>query len=241
MLFKSPEFLYDLMMVEAVVELLELRLEGEDLVGGRIAAPPRLSIKPGQYLLATPRRLAETLPTVLFPSAIRGEEILLAPPLPPAWLPGTELSLRGPLGKGFHLPDSARRLALGALDSHPYRLLPLLVLALAQRLEIALFTPLIPPGLPPEVEVLPSSALPDAPGWADFLALDLPWAFLPQVRTWLKVEQGRPLPCQAEVLVVAPMPCGGQADCGVCALKTRSGWKFTCQDGPVFDFEKLEI
>ncbi len=228
-------------MVEAEVELLELRLEGEGLVGGRIAAPPKLSIKPGQYLLANPRRLAETLPAVLFPSSISSEEIHLAPPLPPAWLPGTGLSVRGPLGKGFRLPDSTRRIALAALDSHPYRLLPLLAQALAQRLEIALFTPHIPPGLPPEVEVLPPSALPDAPGWADFLALDLPWIFLPQLRARLGLEGDRKLPCQAQVLVVAPMPCGGAADCGVCAIKTRSGWKFTCQDGPVFDFEILDI
>ncbi len=228
-------------MVETAVELLELRLEGEGLVGGRIAAPPRLSIKPGQYLLATPRRLAETLPTVLFPSAINGEEILLAPPLPPAWLPGTELNLRGPLGKGFHLPAAVRRIALGALGTHPYRLLPLLALALEQNLEIALFTPLIPAGLPPEVEVLPTHALPDAPGWADYLALDVPWESLPQLRTLLGLEAARPLPCQVETLVVAPMPCGGLADCGVCAIKTRPGWKFTCQDGPVFDFDTLDL
>ncbi len=228
-------------MVEADVELLELRLEGEGLVGGRIAAPPKLSLKPGQYLLANPRRLAETLPAVLFPSSISSQEILLAPSLPPAWLPGTELSLRGPLGKGFRLPDSARRIALAALDSHPYRLLPLLALAVAQRLEIALFTPLIPPGLPPEVEVLLPSALPDAPGWADFVALDLPLPSLPQLRVRLGLEGSRRLPCQAQVLLVTAMPCGGLAGCGVCAIKTRPGWKFTCQDGPVFDFENLDI
>ncbi len=228
-------------MVEAAVELLELRLEGEGLFGGRIALPPRLSIKPGQYLLATARRLAQTLPDVLFPSSIGSEEVLLAPPLPPHWLPGTELSLRGPQGKGFHLPASARRLALGALDSHPYRLLPLLAPALAQGLEIALFTPLIPPGLPPEVEVLPAGALPDAPAWADYLALDLPWTALPKLRSRLGLQPGAYLSCQAEVLVIAPMPCGGLASCGVCAIKTRSGSKFTCQDGPVVDFETLDI
>ncbi len=228
-------------MLEAVVELLELRLEGDGLFGGRIAVPPRLSLKPGQYLLATARRPAQTLPDVLFPSSISNDEILLAPPLPPDWLPGTELSLRGPQGKGFHLPATARRLALGALDSHPFRLLPLLAPALAQGLEIALFTPLIPPSLPPEVEVLPVTALPDAPAWADYLALDLPWTALPQLRFRLDLQPGRPLPCQAEVLVVMAMPCGGLASCGVCAIKSRSGWKFTCQDGPVFDFETLDL
>ena len=228
-------------MVEALVELLELRLEGEGLVGGRMIAPPRLAIKPGQYLQAHCLNLAEVLPTPLFPSMISGDEILLAPPLPPAWLPGAGLSVRGPLGKGFHLPVSARRVALAALDSHPFRLLPLLAPALAAGLEIALFTPLIPPGLPPEVEVLSLNSLPDAPAWADYLALDLPWAVLPQLRNRLGLASGLPLGCQAEALVLAPMPCGGLADCGVCALKTHSGWKFTCQDGPVFELESLDL
>ncbi len=240
-LAESLDFQYDLTMVEAVVELLELRLEGEGWIGGRVALPPRLSLKPGQYLLANAPRLAQTLPAALFPSSIGSEELLLAPPLPPAWLPGVELSLRGPQGKGFHLPASTRRLALGALDSHPYRLLPLLAPALAQGLEIAIFTPFVPPGLPPEVEVLPASALADAPAWADYLALDLPFAALAQLRTRLGLQPGRRLPCQAEVLVVGPMPCCGLASCGVCAVKTRPGWKFTCLDGPVFDIDLLEI
>lgn len=228
-------------MVEAVVALLELRLEGEELVGGRIIPPPRFAIKPGQYLLAHCCRLAETLPTPLFPSNINNEEILLAPPLPTAWLPGAELTLRGPLGKGFHLPAAARRVALASLDSHPFRLMPLLAPALAAGLEIALFTTLVPPGLPPEVEVLALNSLPDAPIWADYLALDVPWAALPQLHSRLGLAFGQPLSCQAEVLVVAPMPCGGLADCGVCALKTRQGWKFTCKDGPVFDLKDLDL
>jgi hypothetical protein len=228
-------------MLETVVELLELRLLAGGYIGGRVALPPRFSLRPGQYLLATARHLSEALPTALFPSSIGSEEVLLAPPLPLAWLPGTELSLRGPQGKGFHLPVSARRVALAALDSHPYRLLPLLAPALAQDREITLFTPLIPPGLPPEVEVLPIGALPDAPAWADYLALDLPLAALPQLRARLGLQPGRTLPCQTEVLAAAPMPCGGLASCGVCAIKNRSGWKFTCQDGPVFDFTELVL
>jgi NAD(P)H-flavin reductase len=40
-------------------------------------------------------------------------------------------------------------------------------------------------------------------------------------------------------LVVAPMPCGGLAECGVCAVTTRRGWKLACKDGPVFDLGEL--
>jgi NAD(P)H-flavin reductase len=228
-------------MIEATVELLEVRLEGAGLVGGRIAAPARLSLKPGQYLLAHAPGLAEVLPTALFPASSTAEEIILAPCLPSAWLPGTPLRLRGPFGKGFHLPPAARRIALAALDAHPYRLMPLLPPVLAQGLEIALFTPLIPAGLPAEVEVLPIQALADAATWADYLAIDLPIAALSGLRKCLGLGPGRSLSLAAEVLVLAAMPCGGFADCGVCAVKTTQGWRFACKDGPVFDFNTLEL
>ena len=228
-------------MIEALVELLEMRLEGNGLVGGRISCPARLTLKPGQYLLAHAVNLPEVLPTVLFPSRTGSREIILAPTLPSAWLPGAALKLRGPLGKGFHLPAAARRVAIAALDSHPYRLLPLIAPALAQGFEIALFTPFIPAGLPPEVEVLPIHSLPEAPSWADYLALDLPLASLPELRMRLGLKAGQALACAAEVLVLSIMPCGGSAQCGVCEVKTLLGWKYACKDGPVFDFNTLEL
>jgi dihydroorotate dehydrogenase electron transfer subunit len=44
---------------------------------------------------------------------------------------------------------------------------------------------------------------------------------------------------EAQVLIHTPVPCGGVADCGVCAVTLRSGWKLACQDGPVFDWREL--
>jgi len=227
-------------MIEAGLELLDVRLEGEGLVGGRIACPPRLVLKPGQYLLAHAPALAETLPTPLFPSRVAATELILAPPLPPAWLPGTLLKLHGPHGKGFSLPPNARRVALATLDVHPLRLLPLIDCALEQKCEIVLVTPLIPSDLRPEIEVLSPAQLPEAPGWADYLALDLPIGSLPTLRRRLELDSNQSLPCPAEILVTGPMPCGGVAECGVCAVKTRRGWTFACKDGPVYDFNSLE-
>jgi len=228
-------------MIEATIQLREVRLAGAGLVSGRIPCPPRLAVKPGQYLLASAPGLPEVLPAVLFPSQTSGDTILLAPPLPPAWLPGTVLNLRGPFGKGFHLPPAARRMALAALDAHPFRLLPLIAPALAQGIEIALFTPLIPPGLPPQVEVLPIQTLPEAPAWADYLAIDILQSALSTLPARLGLKPGRSLACRAEVLILTAMPCGGTADCGVCAIKTAAGWRLACKDGPVFDFASLEL
>jgi hypothetical protein len=228
-------------MIEAVVELLDVRLEGEGLVGGRIACPPRLVLKPGQYLLAHAPALSETLPTALFPSGSAGPDILLAPPLPQTWLPGASLKLRGPNGKGFHLPPAARRVALATLDVHPLHLLPLVEIAHAQGCEIVLVTPLVPSDLRPEIEVLSPAQLPEVPAWADYLALDLPVQCLPALAERLGLKSDRALACPAEILVTGPMPCGGLAECGVCAIKTRQGWKYACKDGPVFDFNLLEL
>jgi len=228
-------------MIEAVLDLLDLRLEGEGQVGGRITCPPRLALKPGQYLLAHAPALQQTLPEVLFPSRLTPSEIQLAPPLPPAWLPGTSLKLRGPNGKGFHVPPSARRVALATLDVHPLRLLPLVDLALARGCEIVLVTPFVPGDLPPEIEVLPPSQLHDVPTWADYLALDLPSECLPSLPDRLGLKPGRTLACAAEVLVATQMPCGGPAECGVCAIKTRLGWKYVCRDGPVFNLNHFSL
>jgi NAD(P)H-flavin reductase len=44
---------------------------------------------------------------------------------------------------------------------------------------------------------------------------------------------------EAQVLVRTSIPCGGIADCGVCAVMTKSNWKLACKDGPVFDLKEL--
>jgi len=43
----------------------------------------------------------------------------------------------------------------------------------------------------------------------------------------------------AQVLVRTPVPCGGIAECGVCAVTLKSEWKLACKDGPVFDWGEL--
>ncbi|HQF46568.1 MAG TPA: hypothetical protein PLA37_12220, partial [Anaerolineaceae bacterium] len=158
----------------------------------------------------------------------------LAPPLPSAWLAGTLLHLRGPLGRGFRLPV-VRRVALAALDGITARLRLLWNQALVQGAEVALFTRRIPASLPDAVEVLPLESLPDVSGWAEYLALD---GTLPQVLEW-KSRLAFP-GVAAEALVNLPMPCGGMGECGVCSVRTRRGWKHACQDGPVFDLHELE-
>jgi hypothetical protein len=147
--------------------------------------------------------------------------------------------LSQPLGHGFNIPALVKKLGLVALGDSPARLLPLVEAAFIQQHEIALFcdTPL--PTLPSEVEVNPLSVLPEALTWADFLAIDIPLENLPDLSSYLGLDIDAILSCPAQVLIYAQMPCGGVAECAVCAVPAKRGYKLACKHGPVFDIKEL--
>lgn len=226
-------------MAQGTGILTEIRLEAEGF-SGRITCPPGLRPAPGQYLTAASSDPYEPLVTPLFPVGQQDDTLLIAPPLPPHWSAGMHLTLRGPLGGGFRLPASARRVALSALDAPPLRLMPVAWQALAQQAAVAVYTGAALNGLPAEVEVLQLDLLPEAAAWADFVALDAPLAALPDLRSRLGLGPYDRPAASVQVLVMASMPCSGQGECGVCAVPTRAGWQLACSDGPVFDFNQLE-
>ncbi|HZW05168.1 MAG TPA: hypothetical protein VFF68_14645, partial [Anaerolineaceae bacterium] len=164
----------------------------------------------------------------------------LAPPLPAGWSVGVDVQVRGPFGQGFRLSDRARSVALAAWETDLYRLLPLIGQSLDQGAAVAVYSDQPPTQLPPSVEVLPLAVLPEAVSWADFIAIDLPIERLDGWRTLFGLPTGGRCPCEGEVLVRTAMPCAGRGLCGVCSLRTRSGWKYVCRDGPVFDLNDLE-
>jgi NAD(P)H-flavin reductase len=221
-------------------EIIEIRMEAGERLSGRIYLDQVVRIEAGQYLLGQADGTQRELPAPLFVRGGAGNELMLAAPLPVSWPVGTRLSLRGPLGNGFHLPPGARKVALAALDGCPQRLLPLVQRALAGGGDVALYCSSdLPDNLPLAVEVMPLSQLPQAPLWADYLALDVPLEMLSELSARLGLEERRRSPCPAEVLVAAAMPCGGVAECGVCAVHTNQGWRLACKDGPVFDLDIL--
>lgn len=219
--------------------IIEMRLEA-DGASASISYPSGMRPSPGQYLSACSPDANAPLPLALFPSRIEQDSLLIAPPLPREWSVGMQLKLRGPLGKGFHLPSGARRVAFASLEESPARLLPLADQALNQGAAVALYAQSTPAGLAEEVEVLPLDLLSEAPGWADYLALEARPAHLAGLRDHLKLAPHQRLECYTQVLILSPMPCTGLADCGVCAVETRQGWSLSCVDGPVYDFYQLE-
>ncbi len=218
--------------------VVEIRLNQQGTNAAWIAAPQQAIPAPGQYLLAEDQGAILGVP--LFCAESSPSRFLTASPIPLSWYPGKSLNLRGPLGHGFTLPAGIQKLALVALGESVARLLPLAAQLLARGVAITLVTDLTLPWLPLAIESSPTNTLNEILPWADFLGIDLPLAGLPTLRETLGFSPGGRPACPAQALIMTAMPCGGMADCGVCAVPARRGWKLACKEGPVFDLNKLE-
>lgn len=186
---------------------------------------------PGQYLLAS-HDPESPLPISVFYTDFAGEGFIAAATSPVDWNPGLTLHLRGPLGRGFVLPASARRVGLVALEGSPAYLRGLIRRALEQDAAVVLVCDAPVAALPDEVEVQPLALLDEIIEWADYLAFDVG-------RQNLGSRPSLAAGKEAQVLVRTPVPCGGLAECGVCAVTTGTTWKLACKDGPVFDWREL--
>jgi len=205
----------------------------------RISCPAALVPSPGQYLLAGGASPSDPLPVPLFSTESTPFGFTASAPIPEAWTPGTEIVLRGPLGRGFVLPFSARKVTLVPFDGSADRLKGLIRPALRQGAGVVLVSGTDGERLPDEVEIQPFSALEEVLAWADYVAFDVERGNLPGLRERLgglnQPSAGR----EAQVLVRTPVPCGGVAECGVCAVTLKSSWKLACKDGPVFDLREI--
>ena len=204
----------------------------------RVSCTANLIPAPGQYLLAGSAS-NDPLPVPLFYTDSSSEGFITASPIPASWNPGQEVYLRGPLGHGFALPPSARRVALVAFDDSFMRLYGLISQALKQSAAVVLVCNVDADGLPPEVEIQPLSVLDDILRWADYIAFDVERESLPGLRERLVGLKQVTNRSEAQVFIHAPVPCGGIADCGVCSVVLKPGWKMACKDGPVFDLGEI--
>jgi NAD(P)H-flavin reductase len=226
-------------MAVGVGTIIELRLEA-DGVSGRITCPPGLRPAPGQYLATSGADTAYPLPVVLFPQRIEDEELVIAAPLPEQWTAGMQISLRGPLGSGFRMPQNAQRVALAGLEGSAARLLPVADLALKHGAAVVVYANSAPADLPPEVEILSLDLLPEAHIWADFLAVEVSLSGLPSLRQRMGLKPYQRPNSLTQVMIWTQLPCTGLAECGICAVAVQNGWRLVCSDGPVFDFNQLE-
>ncbi|HUV28151.1 MAG TPA: hypothetical protein VMW34_12370 [Anaerolineales bacterium] len=206
-------------------------LSGEEQV--LIACPKEVIPAPGQYLLAAEDGSIQATP--LFLAGIWKQGFLATNPYPTSWQPGTELTLFGPLGHGFHLPADVQRLALIALGNTNSRLLPLVSTLKSAHASITLFSDAQSSDLPPDLEAYPIQDLLESLTWADFFAVDAPLESLERLAAIFNKSQHGLSGLRGEILVHTSMPCCGLGKCGVCALRVKRSWKLICEDGPVFD------
>ncbi len=135
----------------------------------RVACAESLIPAPGQYLLASDGSdLPLPVPIFYTDSAPKG----FISTTSDDWNPGQTLYLRGPLGHGFSLPLSARKVGLVAFDDSPARLRGLIQPASRQEASIVLVCDWNVEHLPDEVEIQPLSAMEEILGWADYIAID---------------------------------------------------------------------
>ncbi len=220
----------------------EGRITERDIYGRlRLTCPPERIPAPGQYLLAwNPGETDSLLAVPVFLAELAAPEeraVWLAPATPCTGNPGEKLRLRGPLGNGFRLPPGVRRLAAFVPRRPPWRVLPLIQRVLREGGAVVLFsgadTAHLP--LPAALEILPPAAFPETlRAWADYWVADLPLEDAADISSVL----GSPTPpVPGAVLVDTPMPCGGLADCGVCALSINGKTILACKQGPVVKVE----
>ena len=215
--------------------LTELMLE-DGCRYARLACPEALIPAPGQYLLASYASDAP-LPVPIFytDSAPAG----FIAPAALDWKPGDDLYLRGPLGRGFSLPAHARKVALIAFDDAPSRLRGLIRPAFRQDASVVLVCSSSVESLPDELEIQPLATLLETLQWSDYAAIDVRRENWPALKQMLTGQKPTALLREGQVLIRTSMPCGGIADCGVCAVVTPPSWKMACKDGPVFDWNEI--
>jgi hypothetical protein len=133
----------------------------------------------------------------------------------------------------------ARKIGLIAIDGSGARLRGLIQPALKQGAGVVFVGDSSADHLPDEVEIQPMSALNEIINWADFLAFDVSRENLNRFRERLGLLSQTLSSKESQILVRTPVPCGGMADCGVCAVTLSAGWKMACTEGPVFDWREL--
>ena len=154
------------------------------------------------------------------------------------WQPGQEFLLRGPLGKTWYPEPFSKRLAMLNLSPNLRFIEPLIRHCLQQKMELSLLTNHPATSLPPSVEVLPLSELPEMRGWADEILMDISRIDFPNLESLCGVGIDS-LPRNTSVLVLDHFPCGGKADCGICAFSGGKQTIYPCKEGPVLKLRDL--
>ncbi|MEI8132574.1 MAG: hypothetical protein WCG34_09080 [Leptolinea sp.] len=198
-----------------------------------------ISIQAGQFMMV--RGVDDILPIPVYPSGTLNGTFTSMSSAGRHWKVGDQLSISGAHGKGFNIPSVSRKLLIISSTSTPLRLIPLATQIIAMGGEVALYAGIIPEHIPAEMELLSKDQLGEAIAWADCIIGDVRQKSLTK---WKDLFSGLNISLhgrEIQILVDTPLVCAGASDCGICAVKTKHGWKHACSDGPVFLLDDLEM
>ncbi len=199
----------------------------------------------GRYTLAVDEGASLGIP--LFNVGEWESGFIAAPSRACDWVPGTELLLYGPRGRGFSMPGHGARLAVISLGEAFCFLWPLVSAWLKAGKLATLFSESRYPDLPADLEAAPLTDLPGILNWADSIVAALPADRLGDLARLASDHEKGFYFLPGQILVLTAMPCAGFGECGVCALPLRrskkgtlsshagQSWLLACVDGPVFD------
>jgi NAD(P)H-flavin reductase len=198
----------------------------------------QLVLQPGQFMMV--RSADDILPVPLFPCGMQGFQYTSPLCGNHHWNVGDLFSISLPHGSGFDVSGKSRRLLMVSSTSSPLRLFPIAANIIQNGGEAALYTKNLPDHVPLEMELLSLEQLAEAVSWADCIIGDTSTDQLVNWKNELLDGKSTTTNLNIQILVDTPLVCAGTANCGICAIKTRHGWKQACTDGPVFHLVELE-
>jgi Iron-sulfur cluster binding domain of dihydroorotate dehydrogenase B len=209
-----------------------------------------LHASPGQFFLYVPPGFDPYLPQPLFPFRLRGglvESFIALHHIPTRINPDDQIL--GPFGNGFALGRNTRRaLLLAQNGAAGALLLPLVGLLVARDCEVAVLcgSESMPESwLPPEVEYHVADDILTAASrfwvWTDALYASGHMSFYDELLAAVKDVRLRLETGWGQLFLYdLAMPCGTGV-CYLCGLKSKSGLKLNCRDGPVHDLADWTI
>jgi NAD(P)H-flavin reductase len=158
---------------------------------------------------------------------------------PLKWQLGKKLYVRGPIGNGFN-PIGSEGKILFIIPGEPIgSLQSLIVDAIQSQKNVAIMCTDFEWQIHPEVEIISFEDYEYAINWADYIYIECAKNELTTISEIISLIKKHCIP--AEIFIFAPVLCGGNADCMVCTVHKKSGYRQICKEGPVISVEELEL
>lgn len=212
---------------------------------GKLHIPELKQVDPGQYFQVWRKGEIDLIPEIVYSTSLAHNGYIDFDRFPVQFYPGDRVVLWGPLGHGFSIPPRSKLLYLVSSKPDISRLKPVAELAIAKGLPVSLIVNGFDlqywhKDLPAAIEIQAFSDLSNIVSHPGYVVTEIDATHDLDVSEKIKEEIPEALlKHQGQVLIYTAMPCIGMAECGVCAIKTKKGWRFTCKDGPVFLLKDL--